>query len=110
MSVRSVWGEIDALWKRLKEFQRQATIEGGGIHGAAHAATHADGDDDELDITTIGGFTGDPADVLRGDGTWGPALGAAGAGQWIHLTSGTEPAELITDGNGHPVMVWWGGP
>ncbi len=41
----------------------------------AHAATHADGGGDEIDITDLAGYSGDADDVLHGDGTWSPGGG-----------------------------------
>lgn len=39
-----------------------------------HNLRHADGGQDELDVSTLGGFPGTLTSVLRGNGTFGPAM------------------------------------
>src|SRR5688572_23467756 len=106
--MRRVFKEIDALWKRLKALEYKGTFAGGGMVPAVHSTDHIEGGDDELDVTTLGGFTGNPAHVLRADGTFGPALGTAGAGQWIPSPVGE--GHMLLNAEGHPVLVWWEGP
>jgi hypothetical protein len=67
-----------------------------------HAETHEEGGDDEIDITQLGGYSGDPDDVLHGDGTWGPAGGGSPGGS----ISGTlYPIKFTADGQGADVTT-----
>jgi len=71
-----------------------ASAESGG-GGGPHAPTHAEGGDDEVDVTTLGGFSGDADEVLHGDGTWAEPGGAVP--QWItDLWSGHPDAYPVS--------------
>lgn len=51
---------------------------GSGGAPSAHATSHEDGGSDEIDITTLGGYSGDADDVLHGDGSFSPASASVG--------------------------------
>lgn len=43
-----------------------------------HASTHEEGGTDELDVTTLAGYSGLATQVLRGDGTWTDRIAVVG--------------------------------
>lgn len=49
----------------------------GGLRTPAHATTHQDGGSDEIDIATLGGFSGDASEYLDGSGAFSTPAGAA---------------------------------
>jgi hypothetical protein len=96
---------VEWLEAEILKLKRRATVGGGGVPPSAHATNHSDGGSDEIDITDLGGFPGDPSQVLLGDGSFG-AL--ASQGQWIPSPVGAGP--MLLNAEGHPVLVWWDGP
>jgi hypothetical protein len=102
-----VLNRLEWLEQAVRRLQKRTTVGGGGVPPSGHSETHEDGGTDPLDVTTLDGFTGDPADVLRGDGTFGPALGASGAGQWLPAPNADGTMTLTSEG--HPTLVWWEG-
>lgn len=70
---------------------------------AAHATSHEEGESDELDVLALGGYSGDAADVLAGNGSWKDAaaqtadldemVGDSGSGG----TKGLVPAPAAGD-------------
>jgi hypothetical protein len=67
-----------ALWIAIKALRRRLTLAAGGVTPAAHAASHSEGGDDEIDILDLGGYpNGSPAVLfLREDATWAEVPGA----------------------------------
>lgn len=108
--MRKVFDELDALLRRILALERRTTFGGGGVPPAQHAVLHEDGESDELDIKLLGGYP-DPLDgsvVLRGDRTFGAALGSAGAGQFVPSLNGDGTVSMTSEG--HVLLVWWEGP
>jgi hypothetical protein len=105
-----VLNRLEWLEQAVRRLQKRTTVGGGGVPPSAHAETHEDGGTDEIDILALAGYP-DPLDgsvVLRGNRTFGPALGASGAGQYVPSMNGDGTVSVNSEG--HVVLVWWEGP
>lgn len=75
-----------------------------------HATTHEDAGTDELDVTTLGGYTGLTTDVLRGDGTFAALPIAAVVRRQVLLAIDGGTAVITTGLKGYvslPVDGTW---
>jgi hypothetical protein len=97
---------IEKLEQEVKRLKQRATVGGGGMPASSHASSHSSGGSDEIDVTDLGGFPGDPSLVLLGDGTFGSAVESGG--QFIHVPTGD--GRMVLTGAGHPVLLFWDGP
>ena len=67
------------------------------ISPAAHAATHADGGSDPVDVTSLDGFPGGTSDFLREDGTFATPPGGGTPSATVAALDGTGAAGSSTD-------------
>jgi hypothetical protein len=65
----------------------------GTVTPGAHAASHEEGGDDELDVTTLAGFPGGGTTFLRDDGTFA-AAGGGGAHASDHENGGGDEIDV----------------
>lgn len=100
--MRKVWGEIDALWKRVLHMEFRVSEQGGGVVTAVHSASHSEGGSDEVDVTDLGGFPGgSPLTYLDSDGNFtDPGSGGpVNVNDLVGFPGGSPLTYLDSDGN-----------
>jgi hypothetical protein len=98
MNFGNLNAQLGAIRIELQALKKRLTLGSGGFPPSAHGASHEEGGSDELDILSLGGFTGSTTDFVRAAGTMATPPGAASGNATYADAYASRPASSL-DGN-----------